>query len=140
MLGHFVRLFMYTIRWHNYINYILLLAMSCFGNHVGNFFWSINRSGIWSSHLWSIRHENDDWPNFFSHLAFGQSKLFCFQWRLTKSYLINHQFGQSGTHGKYLHFIYWSKKCPSKKSPGAFRRMKIFQICQSGFKFFANTN
>ena len=41
------------------ITLVLLLAHRCSGNHVGNFFWSINTSGIWSSCLQPIRIEND---------------------------------------------------------------------------------
>ena len=71
------------------ITLVLPLAHSCFGNYVGNLFWSISQSSIWSTQLWSIHHENDDWPNFFGDLAFGRSELFCFQLRLTKSHLVN---------------------------------------------------
>ena len=60
------------------ITLVLLLAHSCFGNHVGNFFQSINRSGIQSSCLWSICHENNNWPIFLVFLPSVDPNCFVF--------------------------------------------------------------
>ena len=88
------------------ITLVLLLAHSCFGNHVGNFFQSINRSGIQSSCLWSICHENNNWPIFFVLLSLSWSKLFCFQWRLTKIHSVNpvhHKFYRKNCRSNLYH-------------------------------------
>ena len=63
-------------------------------------FFSVNKPVLHSVLLWSIHHENDDWPNFFRDITFGQSELKCFQWRLTESHSANPKFGQFGSYVK----------------------------------------
>ena len=48
-------------------------------------FWSINWSSKWPIWLRSTHTQKHDWPNFSGHVTFGQSKLKCFWWRLTKT-------------------------------------------------------
>ena len=75
LLRCFVRHFMYAIRTCiMLIMLVSLLAHNFFGNHVVNFFWSITQCSIQSICLWSIRHENDDWPHFFSRSCFWPNR------------------------------------------------------------------
>ena len=67
------------------VSCVPIQAVFCFGNLVGNFYWSINRSSIWSIRLLPMHPQKDNWPNFSGDVTFGQSKLKCFQWRLTKT-------------------------------------------------------
>ena len=95
-----IRIMAFYVRYQMacYIDYIGFTTRSQlfwgFGNHVGNFFWSISQCSIRSTQLQSILHENDDWPKLFRDLAFRWAELKWFQWRLTKSHLVNPQFGQ----------------------------------------------
>ena len=77
----FVRHFMYTINMY-YIDYVGLVTRSQlfwgFGNHVGNFFWSITQGSIRSIRLWSICNEVYDWPNFFSRSCLWSNRSLTF--------------------------------------------------------------
>ena len=64
----FCKAFLYAIRaCITLITLVLLLTHSCFGNYVGNFFWSIDQTCIciWSTHL-----QNAHWPKKIWSIVF----------------------------------------------------------------------
>ena len=85
----------------HWLTLVWLLAHSCFwgfGNHVGNFFWSITQCSIRSIRLRSIRSVFYDWPNFFSRSRLQSIRTLCFRSRLTESLSVNAKFGRYGSY------------------------------------------
>ena len=84
-----------VLRWLRWLTLVWPLALSCFwgfGNHVGNFFWSITQCSIRSIRLWSIHSVFYDWPNFFSRSRLRSIRTLRFRSRLTESHSVNAKF------------------------------------------------
>ena len=74
-----------------YIDYIRFPTCSqLFWEPCWELFWSISQCSIRSIHLRSIRHENDNWPNFFSRSCFWPNRSLMFSVKVDRK-----PFGQS---------------------------------------------